>query len=147
MSAADNTCDRPTCQHPHEVHSDLVGCTANDDHTYCTCPQFVQSEQAILAPSGRALRDEGIAQIDSADGEAEDNWRHEAHTAMDALILTDQEFNADDLVDMIGAPPRPNMLGALFMAYARQDRINAVGFHQSTRPSCRARIQRTWKAA
>jgi hypothetical protein len=131
-----------TCTHDEAVHSDLVGCTANDDHTYCTCPQF-----AAPAKSGRALRDEGIAQIDSADGDAEAEWRNQARIALDALILTDTEFHADDLIEMIGSPPRPNMVGALFMAASRQNRINAVGFHQSTRPSCHARVQRTWRAA
>jgi hypothetical protein len=54
---------------------------------------------------------------------------------------------ADDLVDMVGMPPRPNMVGAVFMAASRQHRIVPVGYTQATRPASHARVQRTWQAA
>jgi hypothetical protein len=64
---------------------------------------------------------------------------------MDALILGGQEFDADDLVDMVGMPPRPNMLGGLFIGASRAKRIVPVGYTQAARPSSHARVQRLWQ--
>jgi hypothetical protein len=87
-------------------------------------------------------------------------WRDKAKTTMDALIASELEFSADDLVNGMasgvppaprhaiagaGEPPVPNMLGALFLATARRNQIRPVGFTQSTRPSAHARVQRTWR--
>lgn len=147
----------PTCQHPATEHSAIAGCLADG----CLCEsgpvvaafepprnEPLSAQRAAGLAEGRRRRDEGAEAAGStAPGALVTSWRAEAATAMDALILGGQEFDADDLVDMVGMPPRPNMLGGLFIGASRAKRIVPVGYTQATRPSSHARIQRTWKAA
>jgi hypothetical protein len=72
-------------------------------------------------------------------------WRAKAAAALTTLINSGDVFDADDLVTMAGMPPRPNMLGGLFIGASRAKRIVPVGYTQAARPSSHARVQRLWQ--
>lgn len=138
-----------TCQHGPSDHSPMVGCYAatDDGKGFCNCPQYVAppSRNETLT-EGRARRDDGMAKAGTGTpGVLSSDWRDKAAEAMAELAATGEEFSADDLVEKVGPPPHPNMLGPTFGNAARADLINAVGFRQATRASAHARVQRTWK--
>lgn len=147
-----------TCNHPEDQHTDTVGCLVETSSTsYCTCPRFVPLAEPVMVTRqqaasalglGRALRDEGAARAgDGAPGVLAADWRRKADDALNALAASGAVFSADDLVERAGMPPVANMLGGVFLAARRANRIEAVGFAQATRPESHARVQRTWKGA
>jgi hypothetical protein len=146
-----------TCDHPGSAHTPLAGCLAQTSATsYCTCTAFVSTEAATPAPQpprqdlqeGRQRRDEGMEAAGSTvPGAIASAWRTAAQDALKRLVATGRAFSADDLVEIAGEPPRPNMLGPLFAQAARRDEIVAVGYTQGKRPSAHARVQRTWLGA
>lgn len=140
-----DACATPNCGHESTDHSTLVGCLEDG----CACERFTSpAPRHATLQEGRDRRDAGLAVVGTtAPGPLVTSWRAEAATALDALITGGQVFDADDLVDMVGMPPRPNMVGAVFMAASRQKRIVPVGYTQATRAASHARVQRTWKAA
>lgn len=141
------------CDHPATEHSSLAGCLAPG----CDCERApVLADDLANLPTqptqglaqGRALRDAGAAVVGStAPGHLVTSWRNRAEASLARAIASGETFSADDLVEEVGLPPRPNMLGALFLHAAKADRINAVGFAPSTRPAARGRVQRTWAGA
>jgi len=95
--------------------------------------------------AGRDLRDVGAAAAGINSPLAE-HWRSRATDWL--LVLAgweDHVFSSDDLVEIVGTPPVPNMLGALFLGARRAGLIDPVGYTQSTRPAAHARTIRTWK--
>lgn len=153
---ADETCR--TCHHPAEEHTATAGCVAQDAAgVWCVCQSFV-APAAPAAPvdvqraglaEGRRLRDEGAERAgDGTAGVLASAWREKAREALERLAATASDpFSADDLVELVGEPPVPNMLGALFLSASRRDVIQPVGFTVSRRPSAHARAQRTWRKA
>jgi hypothetical protein len=146
-----------TCGHAAADHSDLVGCTVEDGTGYCTCETYKGAPRRVTYPSpnvlnglaeGRQARDEGAALAGTGSpGVLADEWRRKADDALDALAKSGETFSADDLVERVGMPPVPNMLGGVFLAARRANRIEAVGFAQATRAASHARVQRTWKGS
>lgn len=149
----------PTCKHAANEHSDLAGCLFSDGPTYCDCtagpslipeatsaPQPASRAQTLAA--GRAARDEGADAAGSGlPGHVESEWRTKAADALATLAKTGVAFTADNVVDVAGMPPVPNMLGGLFLGASRRGEIVAVGYAQGTRAASHARVQRMWTGA
>lgn len=92
--------------------------------------------------AGREARDAGSALA----LDAVDRWRVVADEALDALIREGEPFTSDDVADRAGDPPEShrNAMGGLFSAASKQNRIEAAGYTQATRPSAHARVIRVW---
>lgn len=148
----DVTC--PGCQHPASQHAGMAGCLAQADTGYCPCTETPDRIRAQVPPNlaprdlteGRRLRDEGAAAAGTTSPTAE-AWRSAAAEAIQVLADQGEQFTADDLVDRVGLPPVPNMMGSVFLTAKRRDVINLVGYEPSSRPSNHARIQRIWVGA
>jgi hypothetical protein len=158
----------PTCGHARDEHSDLAGCLYSSGSTYCDCQHGpstilvakvtqaeledasarVRASRAQGLTEGRRLRDEGAAAAGSAlPGHVEAEWRAKAEKALAELIASREQFDADDLVERVGLPPVPNMVGGVFAGARAAKRIKAVGYTQGTRAASHARVQRVWVAA
>ena len=158
----------PTCGHARDEHSALAGCMFNDGHSYCVCTQGPASilvatvtrdelatvsaraaaSRAQTLAEGRRRRDEGVEAAGSGlPGHVESEWRTKAAKALADLIAGRENFSADDLVEIAGPPPRPNMLGGVFLGAARRGEIQPVGYTQGKRASAHARVQRIWAKA
>jgi hypothetical protein len=74
-------------------------------------------------------------------------WKAKANKALEELIREGSYFSADDLVELVGMPPRPNMLGGVFIGARRAGLIKPMGYTQASRPEAHARVQRTWAGA
>jgi hypothetical protein len=97
---------------------------------------------------GRARRDQGVAAAGTtAPGALVTAWKAKANKALGELIREGSYFSADDLVELVGMPPRPNMLGGVFIGARRAGLIKPVGYTQASRPEAHARVQRTWAGA
>lgn len=96
---------------------------------------------------GRAARDEGAAAAGLGSvGVEVAAWKSAASIWLTAREATPwRPFTSDDLVDAIGLPPVPNLLGATFLHWRRARRIHPVGYQQSSRTSAHARIIRVWQ--
>ena len=69
-----------------------------------------------------------MTSIDSAIAHAEnDFWATGARLAIRQLALTDRGFDADHVLDMVGQPPSPECIGAVFAALQRTGAIETVG--------------------
>lgn len=142
-----NACATTDCGHDRAEHSTLVGCLADG----CTCERWTTvlaawPDQGIQ--EGRALRDAGVAAAGStAPGALVTAWKAKANKALEELIREGSYFSADDLVDLVGLPPRRNMLGGVFIGARRAGLIKPVGYTQASRPEAHARVQRTWAGA
>lgn len=150
----------PDCGHLSTEHSPLAGCLEGD----CLCetsPQAIALADAMRRPldaevimgtkglaEGRKRRDEGVeAAGTTAPGALVTAWKARANKALEELIREGSYFSADDLVAAVGMPPRPNMLGGVFIGARRAGLIEPVGYTQAHRPEAHARVQRTWKGA
>lgn len=156
-----------TCDHAPDDHSSLAGCLASSGESYCTCtagPVAVTlkaeaiAQEAATAPvhasraqtltEGRRRRDEGAQAAGSGlPGHVESEWRRKADTALADLIASGLQFTADDLTEKVGMPPKPNMLGGVFVGARQSGQIKAVGYAQATRAASHARVVRVWVAA
>ena len=56
-----------------------------------------------------------------------DWWASGAALAIRQLALADRGFDADHVLDMVGRPPSPECVGAVFAAARRSNVIEAVG--------------------
>ena len=135
-------CER--CTHPERDHSKLTGCLIGvRSGEYCPCAGFVPT----LAEAGRRLREEGMARAGTGVNlVSADAWRSKAREALDVLVANGQPFTADDVVELAGLPPHPNMLGPVFVACARTGRIHRVGYQPGGRASAHRRVQAVWQA-
>jgi hypothetical protein len=98
------------------------------------------------APTGEALRDEGVDQaLNAADTRA----RLAGEDAIRRLAELGGPFTAEDVRELVGAPlgARPNLLPALFRQAARRGEIVAVGYRPASRPEARQRVLRVWRGA
>ena len=139
-------CDK--CGHPTRDHAPF--CTWDG----CHCRGGELDGQLSLDDAfaglteGRRRRDEGTAIAGTgAPAFLVSAWQDAAERALATLIRRGDVFSADDLVELAGEPPVPNMLGGLFIAARRQERIRPVGYRQGCRPAAHARVQRVWTAA
>ena len=93
--------------------------------------------------AGETLRDNGVTAAGSTNPQAP-AWRADAEAAIEVLAQTRTVFSADNLVAIVGPPPIPNMLGAVFLSASRAGLIVCTGFRPAQRPTAHARMQRTW---
>ena len=71
-----------------------------------------------------------------------------ADRAMDAIrVLADQgdAFTAEGVRALIGDPPDPHAMGAVFKVAALRGGIERAGFMQSNRPSSNGRVLAVWR--
>jgi hypothetical protein len=54
-------------------------------------------------------------------------WRLEAQSALEQLASDWRPFTADDLLALVGRPPRPRQIAGAFAAAQRQGRIKIIG--------------------
>lgn len=132
-----------TCAHTSAEHSTLVGCLADG----CGCQHYALAPAQGLQ-EGRQRRDEGVEAAGSTvPAVLASAWKVKAAEAMEELIRYGSHFSADDLVAIAGMPPRPNMLGGVFISARKAGLIRPAGYTQATRPEAHARVQRTWAGA
>ena len=93
---------------------------------------------------GRRRRDEGIGEVDLAEGTI---WKSKADAAIQFLTETGCDFTADDVRSMAGDPRHPNAMGARLLKASKGGLIKCVGIGQSTRAEAQARAVRIWRAA
>lgn len=142
-------CAREDCGHPHTDHDAISGCLAGGRGNWCQCPAYAIPMPTTVAAleEGRARREEGMAAAGTtANGPEVTEWRANAADALAKLIAAGETFTADDLTTLAGMPPRPNMVGPVFMAAARQGRIRATGETKTAgaRAASHARALRVW---
>jgi hypothetical protein len=97
--------------------------------------------------NGSQLRDEGVDRNLAARGE--EDYATIAREVIDALIETEEVFNADTVTHRMPAGiarSHQNILPSIFNTYRRQGKIEVVGYTQSMRPSRRGGVIRQWKA-
>lgn len=100
------------------------------------------SEQlSLVASDGEARRDRGMARVLDAAAE----WREDALVAIRGLAAEGAPFTAEDVRAIVGDPPRPNAMGAVFHLAARRRWIRKVGYRPATRPSLHATDLAVWE--
>lgn len=96
-------------------------------------------------PSGRKLRDDGAASVETNAGE---EWKALAAKAIAAVSMAKGEFTADDVRAVIGNPPHhPSAMSAAFLAASKRGEIVSVGFKRASRPERHASYMRVWRKA
>lgn len=77
---------------------------------------------------------------------ASDAWKDRWNQAIAALARTGEEFTADDVRKIAGAPTdHENAAGALFNGAARRGLIRRVGYRKSARDVLHAHPIAVWK--
>lgn len=101
------------------------------------------SEQLSLAAAGEGetRRDVGMAKV----LDASEEWRDDAMIAIRGLAAERAPFTAEDVRAIVGDPPRPNAMGAVFHLAARRGWIRKVGYRKATRPSLHATELAVWE--
>lgn len=98
--------------------------------------------------STAAYRDEVIATVRDAGQQAalafDRTWSDEAMEALERLAADGTEFSADQLLEHVGEPASPGVVGAVFGKAARAGLIRAVGVSTSRRISRHGGLQRVW---
>lgn len=148
------TCEE--CGHPEPEHTDLSGCLVESAGEWCPCSAYVeeptpaQEAQAVVrdVAEGRRRRDHGATIAGSGEPAlVSEVWKAKAREAVAQMAKEGWTFSADDLVDRVGLPPVPAMLGGVFLAASRRHLIQPVGWVTASRPSAHGRPQRTWTGA
>ena len=75
------------------------------------------------------------------------SWHSDAADMIAAYAASGLTFSAEDLRKALRKPPQPNDIGAAFRAARVKGIITATGFRESTTPSRRGGVIRTWVAA
>lgn len=96
--------------------------------------------------SGPELRDAGTEQVRNHNEE----WAQRADVAVGRLafetVLGEREnFCAEDVRQIVGDPPHPNVMGSVFLRAVRRGVIVGVGWKRATRReghACRMQIYR-----
>lgn len=94
--------------------------------------------------NGTDLRDMGIALVDYATPEA---WKDEADSLIVSMARSGAEFTAEDVRAWIGDPPKPNAIGARFMAALRSGIIQRAGWKHASRKEAHARALAVYRGA
>ncbi len=102
----------------------------------------MHEQLAFESPAeGEARRDAGMAKVLDASAE----WRSDAMVAIRGLALEPTGFTAEEVRAIVGDPPRPNAMGAVFHLAARRGWIRKVGYRKATRPSLHATELAVWE--
>lgn len=94
--------------------------------------------------TGTELRDEGIALVDQATPE---RWKDEADSLIVSMARSGAEFTAEDVRAWVGDPPKPNAIGARFMAALRAGIIERAGWKHASRREAHARALAVYRGA
>jgi hypothetical protein len=86
--------------------------------------------QATLDLDGKALRDQGVARVDSHTPE---EWKNQMQACIRTYAKTAQEFTAEDVLTIVGRPNNPNAIGAQFLGAVRSGIIKKVGYRTARR--------------
>lgn len=70
-------------------------------------------------------------------------WQQDFEAMAGALLRAAGSFTAEEVVAVIGAPPRPNQVGAVCRQFARGRRLVAQ-YEKAKSPSAHARIITRW---
>jgi hypothetical protein len=70
-------------------------------------------------------------------------WQEDFEAMAGALLKAAGSFTAEEVVAVIGPPPRPNQTGAVCRQYARSRRLVAQ-YEKAKSPSAHARIITRW---
>lgn len=70
-------------------------------------------------------------------------WQQDFEALAGALLRRDGSFTAEEVVAVIGPPPRPNQTGAVCRQFARGRRLVAQ-YEKAKSPSAHARIITRW---
>jgi hypothetical protein len=102
-------------------------------------------------PTGRQLRDEGVAALLDADAAPHRGRRQYVEDILDTLIASGRVFDADDvrraLPDEVRNQLPVNLVPACFGEYSRQGRIKQVGWSRSRVRSRHSGAFRRWIGA
>lgn len=99
----------------------------------------MSGEQMTL---GEHLRDVGMASTLEAAGP---EWAELAFAGIRSLANVGEPFTSETLRDLIGDPPRPNAVGAIFARAAKAGLIVKVGRRPAKRPSLHASELTEWR--
>ncbi|UYL87799.1 hypothetical protein SEA_ONEDIRECTION_37 [Gordonia phage OneDirection] len=97
--------------------------------------------------TGRRLRDDGSSAVIAADTAVHRGYSDHVRSALNELIESGVEFDADDVRARIpdGAVPHsPNLLPAIIGGYAAAGRIRSVGMTRPARASRRHSRNLVW---
>lgn len=94
--------------------------------------------------TGTELRDNGIALVDQA---TPDQWKNEADSLIVSMARSGAEFTAEDVRAWVGDPPKPNAIGARFMAALRSGIIERAGWKHASRREAHARALAVYRGA
>lgn len=72
-------------------------------------------------------------------------WRVVARAGLLELIRRGGEFTSEALTELVGQPPHPNQVGAVFNAAARGGLIRRTGFVKAERPNQHAAMISSWE--
>ncbi len=92
---------------------------------------------------GERRRDLGIAATEVA--ALFDPWVSSCDRAITYLASCGLPFSAEDVRELCGDPPRPNLFGVRFRAALRAGSIRRVGYAPSTRPERRGGVVAMWE--
>lgn len=76
-----------------------------------------------------------------------EDWVKRARFVIADLCHDAVEFTAEDVRRMVGEPPAPNLIGALFRTIAEEGTIRQVGYQKAHRPEAHGRPIALWMAA
>ncbi len=79
---------------------------------------------------GAELRDRGVSMVDHS---TPDDWKSACDAVIAAMAASGSEFTAEDVREFAGNPPKPNAMGARFLAARRRGLIRRVGVTNATR--------------
>src|SRR5262249_32625782 len=98
--------------------------------------------------TGEELRDHGLEQAGSGQPVSVTvSWEQQARYAILRLCLADANWSAEEVRQIAGDPPVPNMMGAAIRMAYLEGLIAPTGFDIATRPSRRASVLRLWRRA
>lgn len=125
-----------------------TGCryAEDDDGLPIECPVCGPRARA-RAPKPASVNQLKAAGLASSDASADEWFRDCADRAIEQLARRGAEFQAHDIVALLGVPePRhPNAWGARFSAAARRGVIEQAGYAPSSRPTVAGSAVRLWR--
>ena len=96
-----------------------------------------------LTLTGVGLRDAGTSSVSA---HTPDDWRSKCDRAISRLAAGRKPFTAEDVRALVGDPPNhPNAMGARFLAAAKEDLIEKVGYGKPARASRHSNPLAVWR--